>query len=259
MKLYGDTTALGVSNFNSLNNIFNRILVRDGLQYEDEPLVSGYFFITWNLPKTIFTDNQDDSHGKITKDIADNIFNVFNTKIDIPQPTITQVTIDGLGGTWNSVPGRLEVDKTFTVEFWETFNGRVMSVIRQWFFQLRSMRSGAARVKGLNQPASTSSPYAQDLYKGQCWWFLTDPNIDRIIFAIEFLGIWPTNLPINISNDIATNDKVMLSLTLSYDRFFFYPKTVTHCTNNYLKARYDQMLAIESDQGDKVGGGTTAS
>ena len=55
---------------------------------------------------------------------------------------------------------------------------------------------------------SKATNYRQDRYKGQLWWFMTDPNIDRVIFAIEFLGIWPTNLPLsNINQDVATNEK----------------------------------------------------
>jgi len=83
---------------------------------------------------------------------------------------------------------------------------------------------------------------------------MTDPNIDRIIFAIEFLGIWPTNLPLsNITNDVATNDKVEINITYSYDRPYFYPGTVVHTSSKYLGNRYRMMIEIDAQKGDIVG------
>ncbi len=249
--IYGDTTALG--SVNQYDNQFNRVFVRDGLEYESEPLVSGYFFLSFNYPKTIANPNNR-QYGAADRDASMAVLNAVNLGIDLPDISITVVTVDGLGGTWNSVPGRLDIGKTFNVKYWETFNGEVVSIHRQWLFQLRDPRSGAGRVGTNSGTMSKATNYRQDRYKGQLWWFMTDPNIDRVIFAIEFLGIWPTNLPLsNINQDVATNEKVEITITYSYDRPFFYPGAVLHASTNYLGKRYGQMLAIDSDNGSIEG------
>ena len=249
--IYGNSTALGAAN--KYKNQFNRVFVKDGLDYESEPLVTGYFFLSFNYPKTVSAPTNK-QYGAVAKDHAIAVMNAVNTGIDLPDISISVVTIDGLGGTWNSVPGRLDIGKTFNVKYWETFNGEVVNTHRQWVFQLRDPRSGAARVHTDSAAKGVATNYRQDRYKGQLWWFMTDPNIDRVIFAIEFLGIWPTNLPLsNIANDVATNDKVEINITYSYDRPYFYPGTVVHTSTKYLGNRYKMMIDIDSQKGDMVG------
>jgi len=249
--IYGNSTALGAAN--KYNNQFNRVFVRDGLDYESEPLVTGYFFLSFNYPATVAAPSNA-QYGAVSKDNAIAVMNAVNTGIDLPDISISVVTIDGLGGTWNSVPGRLDIGKTFNVKYWETFNGEVVNIHRQWVFQLRDPRSGAARVHTDATAKGPATNYRQDRYKGQLWWFMTDPNIDRVIFAIEFLGIWPTNLPLsNIANDVATNDKVEINITYSYDRPYFYPGTVVHTSSKYLGNRHKMMIDIDTQKGDLVG------
>jgi len=249
--IYGGKTALSASN--EYENQFNRVFVRDGLSYESEPLVTGFFFLSFEYP-TAIESPENKEYGSNTKAQANAVLNSVNTGIDLPDISISQVVVEGLGGTWNAVPGRLDIGKTFNVKYWETFNGEVINVHRQWLFQIRDPRSGAARIGGSKSPADVATKYRQDKYKGQLWWWMTDPNIDRIVFAIEFLGIWPTNLPLsNITNDIATNDKIEINITYSYDRPFFYPGTVVHCSDKYLSSRFKMLTEIEKDKGDVEG------
>jgi len=249
--IYGNSTALGASN--KYKNQFNRVFVADGMDYESEPLVTGYFFLSFNYPSSIASPSNS-QYGSVTRDNAIAVMNAVNTGIDLPDISISVVTIDGLGGTWNSVPGRLDIGKTFNVKYWETFNGEVVNVHRQWLFQLRDPRSGAARVHTDSAAKGIATNYRQDKYKGQLWWFMTDPNIDRVIFAIEFLGIWPTNLPLsNIANDVATNDKVEINITYSYDRPYFYPGTVAHTSSKYLGNRHKMMIGLDNQKGNVIG------
>ena len=247
--LYGDATAM--TRVNGYDNQFNRVFVRDKLQYESEPLVTGYYFLSFSLPQTL--SNPGGEYSQINYSDANRVLNSVNTSITLPDISITQVTVDGLGGTWNTVPGRLDIAKTFNVKYWETFSGEVTATIRSWLFQLRDPRSGASRIKNAKAPLSTSTNYTQQKYKGQLWWWMTDPTIDRAIFAMEYLGIWPTNLPLSsINQDVATNDKVEIEITFAYDRPFFYPSTVKFCAGaNFLQARYQEMLDIDSDKGDQ--------
>jgi len=252
-SIYGDSSSL--NGVNKYENMFNRVLVRDGLDYESEPLVSGYFFLSFSLPK--FLSKPKLEYGSnIEYHNSNTLLNAVNTSITLPDFTISQVTIDGLGGTWNSVPGRLDVGKTFNVKFWETFSGEVVATHRSWLFQLRDPRSGASRLQGSSAPRGPKvDGYNQQKYKGQLWWWMTDPTIDRVIFAMEFLGIWPTNLPLSsISQDVATNDKVEVEITYAYDRPFFYPATATY-VNNFLKVRFTEMMNIDTDVGNKAANG----
>lgn len=247
--IYGDSSAL--NKVNAYENQFNRVFVRDKLDYESEPLVTGYYFLSFSLPKTL--SNPGGEYSAIDYTSANHVLNAVNTSITLPDISITQVTIDGLGGTWNTVPGRLDISKTFNVKYWETFSGEVTAIIRSWLFQLRDPRSGASRIANSKAPKGTNTDYTQQKYKGQLWWWMTDPTIDRVIFAMEYLGIWPTNLPLSsISQDVATNDKVEIEITFAYDRPFFYPATSKYCSGaSFLGARYKEMLAIDSDTGIK--------
>jgi len=245
--LYGSSTAL--TKVNAYDNQFNRVFVRDKLDYESEPLVTGYYFLSFSLPKTL--SNPGGEYSQIDYTSANQLLNAVNTSITLPDISITQVTIEGLGGTWNTVPGRLDIARTFNVKYWETFSGEVTATIRSWLFQLRDPRSGASRIANSKAPEANASKYTQQQYKGQLWWWMTDPRIDRVIFAMEYLGIWPTNLPLSsISQDVATNDKVEIEITFAYDRPFFYPSTSTFCSGaQFLQARFKEMLDIDSDTG----------
>ena len=73
--------------------------------------------------------------------------------------------------------------------------------------------------------------------------------MDRVIIACENLGIWPTNIPLSsYQNDIASNEKVEVSITMSHDRLFMYPAVVTKCME-FLNERYSIIQEIEKDEG----------
>ena len=73
-----------------------------------------------------------------------------------------------------------------------------------------------------------------------------------LLFLLPLLSNAQSDLLSGIDS-VATNEKVEITITYSYDRPFFYPGAVLHASTNYLGKRYGQMLAIDSDNGSIEG------
>ena len=241
-------------------NIFSRMHHYYGNNYITDPLVSGYSFVEYALNNVYpFKNTSDAQFGQTEVTAAQKILAAQTININLPASTINKVEVDTFGGQWIAVPGRLDIPKETTAEYWETHNVDVISVLRQWEYRIRDPRTGAAHIyQSGSAPQSPQSAQATPNYfsknmKGRIFAWLTDPNIERILLAVEFMRSWPTNLPLDAVNmNITTNDRVNLSVTYSYDKFYFYPKTWQEINGQYWQARQaviQQLLNFSAPSG----------
>ena len=251
-----------------ISNLYSRMHVWDDLDYATDPLVTGYSFVHFQVPAGVFSNGGSGGQG------APNIPSVGTTtlteaetwlsancySISLPDINVSTVEVEGMQGQWISMPGRLDIgSKTTTATYWETYNVDITQIIRQWVYTIRDPRTGSSVLNyaglsgGAAKTAANPPIYRSKTFKGYIYWFMTDPALERIIIAAEFLGAWPTKVPYSaINTDIKTSDKVELSVDYAFDNFYVYPGTIQKMASQqaYWKARANHNLALLAENGD---------
>jgi len=134
-----------------------------------------------------------------------------------------------------SIPGKLTVSKEVSIRFIDTQEGSLMDFFKFWFSLIKPMDEQSYRLHQQMTKKISGSVY-QLLYYGSVIIFTTDPTLGKVIDAVGFIDIWPTNYPMDMMNiEISNVDLLTFTMNFKFNRFM--PRTqelIDTCQNVYL-------------------------
>lgn len=192
-------------------------LTRDigGSFRENQPFVSGYFYIFFKIPTL---------NSKLEGDVNTQIAEWFHSTCEGFSPhsiMINKEDVPGIGQTGASFPTSITTNREFSLTFREYRYQPISRGIRAWtsFF---NPHIGAS-------PLSDGT-FIPKNYKGQCCVIQTTPTYggsgcdheftDKDIEEVYFYdGVWPTTRPDDTAaaSDIQSNNFITHSITFSFD------------------------------------------
>lgn len=191
-------------------------------EYVADPLVKGYGFIYLDLPQ--FLTANDNS---IMWKLAATAKGVSGLNINLDTESI-----DGLGGVRFSIPTKLTMPTTFTIDYMEITDPSdahpiVFNLHKEWIYTLRDFRYGASNLKG-------PSNYTKSNYSGILYVWITLPDANTIVDAYVLTGVVPTSLPIDsIGLNINDNGKADISIEYTFDNLYWLHGNPSYGSNGY--------------------------
>ena len=188
-----------------------------GFKRQNQPYISGYFQVFFELPMLLFTGSETESASWLHSTCEG---------ITPPTQTINKIDIVGQGQIGSSFPSSTTTTREFTLTFREYQNLPVLNTIRTWN-SLFDPHLGVSQLSGTN--------FIPLSYKGRCYVGLTKPTMgtdskegngsglkrDDFEEILFFDGAFPVSTPIDtaISTDITSNESVQHSVSFSFDGF----------------------------------------
>lgn len=193
-----------------------------GGQWRDnQPYISGYFQVFFNLPEALFGSNASPANTWLHSTCE---------SFTPHSQTINKVDVQGIGQTGASFVSSVSINREITMAFREYQNLPVLNVIRTWS-SVFDPYTGVSTLPGGSR-ALTAKTFIPQNYKGVAYVLITKPtrsdgspldgktnyDMQDVEEAYIYQGVFPTSVPIDtISSDITANDSAQLSVTFSFD------------------------------------------
>lgn len=177
----------------------------------NHPYISGYFFVMFNLPETLFSG---------VTELASTWLSSTCESFTPPSETINTTELTGLGQKKSRFYTSRTVTNDFTLAFREYKNLPILNTLATWC--------------GFIDPFVGASPFTGSQfipanYKGTCYVMQTKPvgaypgshlTEDDLEECWVFDGVFPTALPYDaLNSDLTAADSVQLSVNFSYDGY----------------------------------------
>ena len=193
------------------------LLTRDigGHKRNNQPYISGYFYVMFGLPDKLFGTDGGEDIVKISSQWLHSTCESFTPH----SSTITKVDVMGMGGIGSSYAANRITSREFTTAHREYQNMPVTNIINKWASGLFDPFVGTSPLEGKH--------IIPQNYKGWCAVAQIKPTgahgkdlaVEDIEECYIYSGVFPTNVPTDTvsSADITGNDTVQVQITWSFD------------------------------------------
>jgi len=164
--------------------------------YQFDPFIKGTFFAFLKAPTGISE----------LSDLED-LFSKTVLSVTLPTPTITELEAVGQGGLRTMHAGGISLGNDLPVRLRDTYELKIIKGLSRWHRSIRSWQTGLSTV----EPRSSN-------YKGELKLILTSPSGKYSPMAFKFIGVWPTNDPLNaLGTDINDISLAEVDVTFKFD------------------------------------------
>ncbi len=170
---------------------------QSGMNQQDG-FLTGYWLLWWSIPEKVsevFTAlfgsdkyNLVNSNDDMVKALA-----ALATGVpSIPDTTMNQTSLNGLGGTKWGVTTNIDTPSTFSVKFRELAGMPVLKTICSWFTLIRDPQTGTSCLIG--------NDYTKKNFYGTAYLAYLKPDMVTVEMGTVFEGICPTKYPSDLLN-----------------------------------------------------------
>lgn len=156
----------------------------------------------------------------------------------IPDSTLNQTSMNGIGGTKWGVTTNLETSSTFSLKFREMQCMPVIKTIASWFTMIRDPHSGASLLVG--------DDYTKRNFFGRFTLAWLKPDMQTIEMGARFEGIFPTKYPTDLLNsDNGSVEPLEPEIEFHCDSVWTDNQAITQA-QNIVTTRFNQMAPFHS-------------
>jgi len=177
-------------------------LLRSGLNgecdnpYQYDPFIKGTFFAFLELPSALGIDSK-----------FQDLFARTCLNVSLPTPTIAELEAAGIAGLKTIHPGALSLGNDLPVRLRETYDVDIIKGLSQWHQKIHDWRTGLSQVE-----------LRSSNYKGTLKLVITSPTGKYSPIAFKFIGVWPTNDPLNaLGADVNDISIAEIDVTFKFD------------------------------------------
>lgn len=169
-----------------------------GMNSEDG-FLTGYFLLWLEVPTAVanvFTSLFAPDKYNLVDSNSDDMTRMLSALAtgvpSIPDTTVNQTSLNGIGGTKWGVTTNIETPSTFSVKFRELAGLPVCKTMASWFTLIRDPNSGASLLTGSN--------YTKKNFYGRATLAHLKPDMQTVEMGTRFEGIFPTKYPTDLFN-----------------------------------------------------------
>lgn len=172
---------------------------QSGMNTEDG-FLTGYFFVWYTVPgkvydvyKDLFGNDTEENKRLAPGDAGDmgRVLGALTTGVPtIPDTTINQTSLPGMGGTKWGVTTNIDTPSTVSFKFRELSGLPVIKTICSWFSLIRDPNSGVSRLLG--------EEYTKSNFSGSATLAYVKPDGITVELATRFEGIYPLKYPTDL-------------------------------------------------------------
>lgn len=170
---------------------------QSGMNQEDG-FLTGYWLLWWDIPEYVMDVYTrlfgNDKYNIITSgDDMVKAFAALATGVPtIPDTTMNQTSINGVGGTKWGVTTNIDTPTSISVKFRELQGMPILKTVASWFTLIRDPQTGASLLQGDN--------YTKRNFYGTAYLAYLKPDLKTVQKGIVFEGICPTKYPTDLLN-----------------------------------------------------------
>jgi hypothetical protein len=165
---------------------------------QQDAFITGYWLLWWEIPERIYQVYTNlfgsDTYNAVSSvdDMIKALAALATGVPSIPDTTINQTSLNGLGGTKWGVTTNIDTPSTFSVKFRELAGMPILKTICSWFTLIRDPHTGASLLQG--------SDYTKRNFYGTAYLAYLKPDCKTVERGTVFEGICPTKYPSDLLN-----------------------------------------------------------
>lgn len=170
---------------------------QSGMNQQDG-FLTGYWLLSWQIPplvETVYANLFGQGGYNLvnsTDDMVKALAALATGVPSIPDTTMNQTSMNGVGGTKWGVTTNIDTPSTFSVKFRELQGMPILKTIASWFTLIRDPQTGVSLLKG--------NAYTKINFYGNAYLAYLKPDLKTVEMGTVFEGICPTKYPTDLLN-----------------------------------------------------------
>ena len=218
---------------------------QSGMNQQDG-FLTGYWLLWWQIPERVADVYTrlfgSDKYNLVqsTDDMIKALAALATGVPSIPDTTMNQTSMNGVGGTKWGVTTNIDTPTTFSVKFRELQGMPILKTIASWFTLIRDPQTGVSLLQG--------SDYTKHNFYGTAYLAYLKPDLKTVEMGTVFEGICPTKYPTDLLNsDNATVEPVEPEIEFHVDSIWSDNQALERVQD--IVTMFDQMQPFNGGQG----------